>query len=171
MTYQEIYQQAIANGCSPVMADMLASRCPPGTLNTDRAFLEGWGHQDQFEGDTSGYGDFVRQQAAKAGVETTGRRYLSTLARFPGDPRAWVADRSDVKRICEEDGLGCPEAGTRVASCDAPGLDDKPYEVAEDIVVEKLANECAVDPDLNASKKRKVERYHTLKKKMSGNTK
>ena len=167
-TYAEIYSQAIANGCTPKMADMLASRCPPGTNNTDRAFLEGWGHTDQFEGDRSGYGERVRAVAAAAGVSTTGKRYLPSLAKYQGDPEAWVSDLGDVRRVCAKNGWGCPEAGVRQRENDQPGLDDKPYEVAPDIVQREMRQEVAADPDLKHSKKKLADKVHEVKKKLAG---
>lgn len=45
--------------------------------------------------------------AEAAGVSTTGKEYISQLARFPRDPEAWVRDPSDIKRVCEKNNWGC----------------------------------------------------------------
>lgn len=62
------------------LALMFACQTPPMS-NTDREFL-----QDTHE---------------------TGKKYISQIARFPNDPRAWVTGKSDLQRICEQENWGC----------------------------------------------------------------
>jgi hypothetical protein len=98
------YQQCIANGCSPKLAEMLASRTPPMS-NTDRELWYGHINGRQFE-ESPQIGDYYRQQARLAGVDPKGKIYLSGLARYPGDPEAWVESRGDIRRILEKRGWG-----------------------------------------------------------------
>lgn len=51
--------------------------------------------------------------AQAAGVSTNGKHYQHGLARFPGDPEAWVDNLGDVKRILEKRGWGSDELGVK----------------------------------------------------------
>jgi hypothetical protein len=95
------------NGCTPRLADMLAEGQPPMS-NTDREFLEGHCCGNQFAKNTLDMkvGDAFKKQAAAAGVNVTGKVYLGGMARFPGDPEAWVSDRHEVQKRLTERGWG-----------------------------------------------------------------
>lgn len=60
----------------------------------------------QFE-KTPHIGEYYRKVAESKGQNTKGKKYLSQLADYPGDPRAWVDGRGDIQRLCEEKGWGC----------------------------------------------------------------
>lgn len=49
---------------------------------------------------------FVRERydrlASAAGIVTSGKQYMPELADFPGDPRAYVDSRADMKRLALE---------------------------------------------------------------------
>lgn len=127
-------------GQSHNMAEMLATRSFPGIRGTDSTFMQGTHMQD-------GLLDGVRQRmAAQAGVDTNGRRYISGLARFPGDPEAWVSGLSDVKRICTDRGWNCHGAFEHEAP--EPLFSPAPdVPIAEDIVYQHVSNELAAyDP-------------------------
>ena len=104
MIDRDHYQQCIANGCTPKLAEMLASRTPPMS-NTDRELWEGHTNGQQFE-KAPGIGDYYKRQARVAGVDPKGKIYLSSLARYPGDPEAWVDGRGDIKRVLDKRGWG-----------------------------------------------------------------
>lgn len=72
----------------------------PGVM-TDAVFLEGHCNGNQFEKKPE-IGDRLAADARKAGVNVKGKIYIGGLAAFPGDPKAWVADRGDVERVCQE---------------------------------------------------------------------
>lgn len=86
-------------------AEMLALQKPPMS-NTDREFLEGHCNGNQFE-KTPHLGDAYLAEARRAGVDVTGKVYLSGLAAYPGDPEAWVSGRGDVQRVVEQRGWAC----------------------------------------------------------------
>jgi hypothetical protein len=102
---QGAYEEMRTRGLSHNLAEMFALRMAP-TLVTDSTFLAGHCNGNQFE-KTPGVGDRYRKEAEAAGVDVTGKVYLSQLAEYPGDPRAWVSGRGDVRRVCEERGWGC----------------------------------------------------------------
>lgn len=86
--------------------EMVASGIPP-SANTDREFLMGLG--EQFASQPH-HGDRLRKACEERGGRTKGRKYIASLARFPGDPDAWVSGRGDVQKVCEERGWGCEGA-------------------------------------------------------------
>jgi hypothetical protein len=103
---QAAYVEYREGGTPHLMADMLAFRQPPGVIGSDRAFLEGHCNGNQFEKNQL-LGHAYAEDAKAAGVNTKGKVYLSSLAAFPGDPKAWVSGRDDAKRVIEERGWGC----------------------------------------------------------------
>lgn len=113
---------------------MMASGCGPGVM-TDAVFLEGHCNGSQFE-KTPHVGDVYEKEAAAAGVDVKGKVYMSGLARFPGDPLAWVAGRGDVARICTERGWAC-DGAVKVA-----GVRGEPMnvDVADDIIEEEVSS-------------------------------
>jgi hypothetical protein len=142
----DLYLQCLANGCSERLAEMLASHRFPGTKGTDRAF---------FQGRHLGVGQFAdvplvarhhERIAEAAGMSTVGKAYLGTLARYPGDPEAWVSDLHDVKTKCEERGWGC-EGAIKVEAREGEVTPGR-YQVADDIVEACVDDRIAEDPDL-----------------------
>jgi hypothetical protein len=99
------YMECRRKGTTRKLAEMLAEGKPPKS-NTDVEFLRGHCNGSQFEGGpiANNMGDFYRSSAEEAGQSTTGKIYLSGLAAFAGDPRAWVSDRGEAKKVLEERG-------------------------------------------------------------------
>jgi len=93
------------------LEEMLEARQPPGS-NTDREFMMASENGRQFQ-DTPSIGDAYRRIAEPHGQNVTGKKYLSSLARFPGDPEAWVSGKGDLERIVDERGWGCEGAVNR----------------------------------------------------------
>lgn len=146
----DIYQQAIANGCSERLAEMLAARQAPGTRGTDRAFLQGYLH-NPFAGTPDFIARSMLQQAKAAGINTTGKVYRGGLAdwRGPADPQAWVSGIDDVRRVVREKNLNCTGVvNHKAAETQAP--DDVP--LAESIVQDAMRDEIAVNPEAGKDK-------------------
>lgn len=106
---QAFYEKCRAEGTSHKLAEMLAFQRPPMS-NTDREFLEGTGSQFA---DTPQLGDAYAEVAKAHGQSITGKVYMSGLARFPGDPKAWVTGRGDVAKVLDENGWGARGAVNR----------------------------------------------------------
>lgn len=141
-TQEAHYQECLANGCSPRLAEMLACAQPP-QAQTDREFLEGRCNGNDFE-KMPALGDLYRRRAASAGVDVTGKVYLPGLAEFPGDPEAWVSGRGDVQDVCERKGLGCPQLHIKPqVSEPAPEIS-----VADDLVAEHAERRIEANPSL-----------------------
>jgi len=101
------------------------------------------------------YGNYVLARAKAAGVETKGRKYLSSLARYPGDPKAWVQDISDVKRVCREGSMSC----TGAVEVKGPAYLPEPKEgpnLAEDIIENAILNKLIDNPELRPGFKKRI---------------
>jgi hypothetical protein len=107
---QAEYESMREAGESHNIAEMCAFRKGP-TLETDTTFTRGYGtHPFGKRPPNPLAAKRYLAEAKKAGVNISGKRYLSGLARFPGDPQAWVTSKSDVKKLCESRGWGCEGA-------------------------------------------------------------
>ena len=84
--------------------DMLAEQRAPHGIS-DCTFMRNTANGKQFESQP-GQGDYYRSIAEGLGASTTGKKYISGLAAFPGDPEAWVDGRGDVEKILEKRGWG-----------------------------------------------------------------
>ncbi len=165
---QAHYEECIRNGCSPTLAEVLATRSFPGVRGTDRSFMQGR-HLDgsQFEGTPPGVGRDYVAKALAAGVNPTGKFYSGPLARFPADPRAWIDSLSDVRRIAEERNLSVQGAITREATpADPLPGSSGPYRVADEIVNEHVAQRLASDPD--AARRPRDELRHEIATTLAG---
>lgn len=116
MTPDEIYAAAIANGNTPRMAEMFASRKGPG-CDTDTAFQSGRKTlQGQFEGDERGR-KLIMDSCLKQGFKPSNdMQYEPGLAQFVGDKRAFIQTKGDVRKVCEERGHDA-SGGATVSGC------------------------------------------------------
>lgn len=101
---QARYEAMRLAGETHAMAELLALRAFPGINGTDKAFNRGRANGNQF-GSCPGLGDYYKRIAESAGVSVAGKYYCHGLGRYPGDPKAWVSDTSDVLRIARERNL------------------------------------------------------------------
>jgi len=115
------------------LADMLESGIAPYGV-TDATFMAG--KHDQFANQQA-QGDRYAERAREHGMTSVkGKRYMSQLARFPGDPEAWVRGRGDVQRVCEQRGWGC-EGAVKVAPVEK---EKAPATAIADDILESRAN-------------------------------
>lgn len=140
------YQECLANGCSPRLAEMFALASPP-VLKTDATFQakNGLLGGAQF---SNGTREHYLGQARAAGVSTDGKFYEGRCARFPGDPEAWVSGPDDVRRVLESRGWGCTGDITVKAPEAAPPKDVAiADDLVEDFVEDRLAAQFGEDFD------------------------
>jgi hypothetical protein len=130
---QRHYLQLRQQGMLHNGAEMLALQSPPG-LQSDTRFMSGHVNHNQFA-DSPSFGSLYLNAAKRAGVSVEGAVYKHQLARFPGDPEAWVRSRGDVKRIVERRGMHC-EGSVTHTPVEREDIDtnDGTYRVADDIV-------------------------------------
>lgn len=149
-------------------AEIIAARKCPG-LNTDT---------ERFKGVAAGHHiwddihptcrDFYRQKAEAAGVSIHGKKYLSSLASEPGDPRAWVDSTGDIRSVCEERGYGC-EGMVTVKAREAEQPDDEgPYRVAECHVTEKFNEIIESNPEVAPTPREQADLKENLRTRLSG---
>ena len=94
--------------------------------------------------------EFHVAQAKKHGVNIRGKRYDPQLARFPGDPKAWVGSDTDVRKVLEHRGWGGKGAVNVTATNEpepgqGPGLSEK---IVRQLVQERMT----VDPGQKVGK-------------------
>lgn len=148
---QAFYEQMRRAGQSHLLAEMFALQAPPQS-NSDREFLEGHCNGSQFQNDPK-RGNYYAKVAKKAGVSTTGKVYMPGLAAYPGDPQAWVSDRHDVQKVCEQRGYNC-EGAVKVKS-EIKQVQEAPR-LAEDIVQRKVKQYVAKDPAIKKRPKQEL---------------
>ena len=120
--------------------EMVESGIPP-VSKTDVEFLKGSENGSQFANDPFA-GDYYASVAKKAGVSITGKKYLGQLAKYPGDPKAWVSCRGDVQQVCEERGWGS-EGNVNVKMRERENPPSEAVPIADDIVNKEVIRELA----------------------------
>ena len=163
---QAISDQARANGCGHRLAEMLAvRRVHIGT--TDSKYLAGFGRL----GDELGP-EHLRQvvtQAERHGYTPQASDvYLPNMARFAGDPEAFVSPaegRGKIERVAAKRGM-VKEGRTGLAFRHGPPEQD-PYEtappLAEDIIRDRIRDVVAHNPDAARLPVKKL-RQHVIDK-------
>lgn len=145
---QKRYEEMVAQGTSPTLAEMFAFQKPPrGKDNTS------WLAANSKAISGGDLAPPVRQHheamARAAGVNIEGKVYMPGLARqnVPGDPLAWVTDHSEFKRKLEARGDGWSDGTQSVKARDdlpPPPMTD----VAPDLVEERACQMIEQNPDL-----------------------
>lgn len=127
------------------LAEMFAHRQPPGTKGTDRAFLEDRHNGKQFASDPAA-GEKYRQIAKRHGMHSVaGKIYQPGIARFPGDPQAWVSSVSDLVNRCKALGKNC----TGIVDYNAPEMPPPPSKPLDDKIAERLMTQTILNnPDI-----------------------
>lgn len=158
-TVQAFYIEMRLDGQSHYFAEMCAHRRPPGTQHTDQSF--------QKIGQSLGkMPEMIRRQRlmiyermmGKGRKPPEGYLYMSQMARFPGDPRAWVADVGELKSRCKEDGSGIEELGIKAVE-KAP----RPKVVMDDDLVNRYVRKAVADP-VNAGKNVQTIKHEVIEK-------
>ena len=155
---QARYEKMIRNGVSPKLAEMFALQKAPQSL-TDRELFQGYGPlESQFAGDPIGLAQVVRTAKRHGYKPNANDVYIAPLARFPGDPQAFVpptGGRGYIKKLCEQRGWACDG----VVKVKAKPLDKEPESIplAKDIVDEEVNARIQRNPDLKKKPRKELE--------------
>lgn len=123
---EEEYKAACQHQDEERLAEMLSLGATPHCVS-DQTYMKGHANGSQFE-KCRHMGDYYRHEAEAHGGNTNGKRYVSGLARFPGDPEAWVTGRDDIRRVIESrPGWSCQGA----VDIDGHGGSPAPKEAVE----------------------------------------
>jgi len=129
------------------LREVLDSRRMP-SIRTDSQFLANHGTLDkQFEGDARQL-KAVTDTAKKHGYNPSlNDTYIPTLARFPGDPMAFVpagSPKNHIKKVCEATDRACEGAVTVGRERKEPA---KTVRLGEDLVQEEAAQRIMKNPE------------------------
>ena len=153
---EQHYEKCLRNGCSPRLAEMLASRRAPGCVTDDTFFVGRKGGQ-QFADDPQA-GDYLAAGLRKLGGSPAVKVYVHGLARFPGDPEAWVSSRGEIADRCRERGWNCKGQVNVKGDQYAEPKPDIPLD--PDLVTEEVAIRIAENPEIAPTPKDKERLWH-----------
>jgi len=148
---QEHYLAMIADGQSEKFAVMCALQCPPGSKESQRAFLEGRQNGEWLNRLPPAQAKRMAAAARSMGIDPSARYYFGGIAdkRNIMDPKAWVADEHDVKRVAEERGLDVEGGVNYKSSGRNIGRKHRDVALAPDILARETAKEMLNDPGLS----------------------
>lgn len=156
---QAEYVRLRETGVTHMLADMFACQRPPQAQD-DTTWLAAQGNRisgafldDRPEIVQKAY----TEPAKEAGVNIKGSVYLPELARYPGDPEAWVKNLGDVRARVEARGDGCDGAVKVKARNDVEPPPD--VDIADDLVFDQMAEMMVDNPDLKPNE----ELYHSAR--------
>lgn len=96
------YRDMIAEGQSPVFAQMAAMQWAPTMGNSDRSFCKG--QREKMLGMNPKARDEIQRRAGLAGINTDGKYYVSGLGKYT-DSEAWVTSSEDVLNVAKRRNL------------------------------------------------------------------
>lgn len=101
------YVKLRSEGLSHKWCEMCVLQQPPGTLGTDRAYMQGRYNNQQLDAMPPDHANGIVTLARRAGINPSGKYYSAALAdgRGPADPGAWVDSTADVVRVARERNL------------------------------------------------------------------
>jgi len=161
VTRLALYTKLRREGQSHRFSEMVATQRPPRCM-TDDVFFAGLPRlADQM---TPGQLKYYVAQARKHGHEPSADSvYHSGLARFPGDPQAFVTrsmGRGYIKKLCEERGWACHgavESKGRQTESD-PLADENCTPLADDIVNYRVREMVSKNPELKKRSRKELRR-------------
>ncbi len=140
---QADYIEMRACGMGHACAEMLALQQPPSLQGTDSIFMAGQVSGNQFE-KSPWLGKAYKQISEKLAPGcTSGAVYKSQLARFAGDPLAWVRGTADVKKAAAIKGVDVDGVSVSHVS---PVREKPPVPLADDILQARVKLEMLKNP-------------------------
>jgi|2_EtaG_2_1085320.scaffolds.fasta_scaffold00414_9 hypothetical protein len=121
------------------MAGMAEARRAPGCV-TDSTFFAGVGTlSEQFRGEERQLSQMVANAKANGYTPANGDFYQEGLADYPGDPKAFVKSRGEVRERCLERGVPC-HGSVNVSEHEVAARPErvKKTKLADDIVNRKV---------------------------------
>lgn len=102
-----MYSRLLSEGQTPRWAEMCALQQPPGVRGSDRAVMQGRYNGQWLDDMPKDHAQRLIREAKAAGINVSGRFYMSGLADKRGhrDPAAWIDSASDIKRVARERNL------------------------------------------------------------------
>jgi hypothetical protein len=170
----EFYDQCIRNGCTPKFAEMLTLQQPPG-VKTDSTYLA----NSQSVASVVNNGTYQERVLMRRTIEAAAKHghrpnkndvYEPQLARFPGDPLAFVpsdSPRHHIQKVCEEQSKEC--SGAVNVKHRQPERDplETPRGLGEDMVQEKMVEAVKENPALTKLKKKhRAKAFRELREKI-----
>lgn len=143
---REMTREEFASTADPAKLEAMLREGKGPTISTDNTFLEGHCNGSQFSGRPE-MGDYLAGVARAGGQDPSGKVYMSGLARYPGDPEAWVSGKGDVQRVCEKRGWACEGAVTVKSPKYNQVEPSKPF-LADDIAQQMADERIRDDPSL-----------------------
>lgn len=146
---QQHYMKMIADGQSERWAAMCALQQPPGTQGSDRAFMEGRYSGNWLDELPKRQAKWMVAEARKAGINPTGKFYLSGIADKRGhlDPMAWVDSIDDVKRVAKARNLNVQGMVNIKASEEPPKQVDLNPRIARSLAKKEVAKNPGLSMD------------------------
>jgi hypothetical protein len=97
------YVSMIEDGQDESFSIMCSLGQPPATRGTDRTFMEGKLNGEWLSDMPKFQADRILREAKAAGINPTGKMYMSGLANKKGhcDPMAWVSTTGEIKKVAE----------------------------------------------------------------------
>lgn len=97
------YVQMLEDGQEESFALMCSLQQPPATRGTDRTFMEGKLNAQWLDDMPKFQADRMLREAKQAGINTTGKFYMSGLAdkRGASDPMAWISTVGEIKEVAK----------------------------------------------------------------------
>jgi hypothetical protein len=101
------YRKMIQAGNTHRFAEMCALQSPPGTKGTDRAVMERRYDGQWLDKMPKHQALRIVNEARAAGVNISGKYYMSGLADKRGhcDPAAWIESAADIRKVARERNL------------------------------------------------------------------
>lgn len=101
---QHHYIKMIEAGQTPRFAEMCALQAAPAVHGTDDSWMHGRRDGNWMDGLPKRQAQWMVREAKAAGIDITGKYYMSGLADKRGhlDGEAWVGSRADVLRVAKK---------------------------------------------------------------------
>lgn len=156
-----LYVKMRREGTGHRFSEMVATQAGP-VVSTDDTFFAGMGTlYDQFQSQKH-LNRFVKAARAKGYNPSPNDVYMPGLARFKGDPEAWVSraqGRGYIRKLLESRGYRCNANLSNIEACeptDDPLAPKNCKPLGEDIIRRRIAQYQNADPSLRKKDRREL---------------